>query len=241
MGSKIGKNKRKAEAVIYNTAVKEVRRQIPRGLDQCYGAMAMIMGYLPRNEQLKLQVLDTWWYAVGVSRVQWRYKLLKVAYFTDDHKDIVAVNELGMCKRFAYEGYNTANFSNEGWVSCQIGKNRLFQAGTECCRMLKINPYQKSFTFEYGLYMPIIQRFLCLVNFKDKFVFNFDNFKPLRYWLTSRKWEEILSCDVVQVSGCTLGDKVYLFGRTFGGPIDTNCVQVLYNPGASISSQAMRW
>ena len=34
--------------------------------DQNYGAMTMIMGYLPRIEQLSLQGLDTWWYDKGV-------------------------------------------------------------------------------------------------------------------------------------------------------------------------------
>ena len=38
--------------------------------DQIYGSMIMIMGYLPQIEQLKLQGLDSWWYTIGVGRVQ---------------------------------------------------------------------------------------------------------------------------------------------------------------------------
>ena len=38
--------------------------------DQNYGAMFMIIGYLPLIEQLRLQGLDTWWYTIGVARVQ---------------------------------------------------------------------------------------------------------------------------------------------------------------------------
>ena len=43
--------------------------------DKSYGAMTMIMGYLPRLEQLKMQGLDKWWYVIGVGRVQVRLDL----------------------------------------------------------------------------------------------------------------------------------------------------------------------
>ena len=38
--------------------------------DQIYGAMIMIMGYLPQIEQLRLQSLDSWWYTIGVGQEQ---------------------------------------------------------------------------------------------------------------------------------------------------------------------------
>ena len=43
-----------------------------RRFDQNYGAMIMVMGYLPWLEQLTMQGLDKWWYATGVGRVQVR-------------------------------------------------------------------------------------------------------------------------------------------------------------------------
>lgn len=48
------------------TASLEQRKRI----DKSYGAMTIIMGYLPQLEQLKLHGLDTWWYDIGVGRVQ---------------------------------------------------------------------------------------------------------------------------------------------------------------------------
>ena len=51
--------------------------------DKSYGAMTMIMEYLSRLEQLKLQGLDTWWYDKGVKRVQWRFIFPKMFFFAD--------------------------------------------------------------------------------------------------------------------------------------------------------------
>ena len=47
-------------------ATTQRRRQ---RFDQNYGAMTMVMAYLPRLEQLRMQGLDTWWYNKGVKRV----------------------------------------------------------------------------------------------------------------------------------------------------------------------------
>ena len=64
--------------------------------DQNYGAMTMIMGYLPRIEQLSLQGLDTWWYDKGVQRVQVRLEVGKMFYFSiDQEPQIIAVSETG--------------------------------------------------------------------------------------------------------------------------------------------------
>lgn len=91
MGSKIGKRKRKATKT----------SQLPRGLDQCYGAMAMIMGYLPLTEQLRLQSLDKWWYNIGVSRVQWCFVLQKMHIFFDQKLPyIIVVRETGYVQFF---------------------------------------------------------------------------------------------------------------------------------------------
>ena len=48
-------------------ATTQERRQ---RFDQNYGAMTIIMGYMPRLEQLNMQGLDKWWYVTGVGRVQ---------------------------------------------------------------------------------------------------------------------------------------------------------------------------
>ena len=48
--------------------------------DQDYGAMTMIMWFLPRLEQLKMQGLDKWWYVIGVGRVQVSLETQKMVY-----------------------------------------------------------------------------------------------------------------------------------------------------------------
>lgn len=58
--------------------------------------MAFIMGYLPPIEQLRLQRLDKWWYIIGVSRVQWNFKISKMFFFAD-HKNIMAYGETDEC------------------------------------------------------------------------------------------------------------------------------------------------
>ena len=65
--------------------------------DKSYGAMTMIMGYLFRMEQLKLQGLDMWWYITGVGRVQVRLETLKMIYFADNDRQIIAVGEADKC------------------------------------------------------------------------------------------------------------------------------------------------
>ena len=61
--------------------------------DQSYGAMTMIMGYLPQIEQLRLQGLDTWWYTIGVGRVQVDLETGKMFYFVFSREpQIIAVN-----------------------------------------------------------------------------------------------------------------------------------------------------
>ena len=53
--------------------------------------MAMIMGYLPHIEQLRLQGLDWWWYDTGVARVQMQFRMPKMYLFVGQ-KSLVAVN-----------------------------------------------------------------------------------------------------------------------------------------------------
>ena len=58
--------------------------------------MTMIMGYLPRMKQLRLQGLDTWWYIIGVARVQMRLEVGKIFYFSSDTKpQVMAMDETG--------------------------------------------------------------------------------------------------------------------------------------------------
>ena len=61
-------------------ATTKERRQ---RFDQNYGAMTMVMGYLPRLQQLQMQGLDKWWYVTGVGRVQVSLEnQQKMVYFT---------------------------------------------------------------------------------------------------------------------------------------------------------------
>lgn len=89
--------------------------------------MSTVMGCLPKLEQLKLQVLDKWWYATGVGRVQQGFELLKMFFFADNKAQIIAVNETetGQFMRFKFTG-EEPNFTNSGWISCQVWRNRLF-------------------------------------------------------------------------------------------------------------------
>ena len=58
--------------------------QSKKRFDKNYGAMSTIMGYLPRIEQLQLQGLDTFWYTIGVGRVQWLFALSDMLYLVDN-------------------------------------------------------------------------------------------------------------------------------------------------------------
>ena len=58
--------------------------------------MTIILGYLPRIEQLQLQGLDKWWYSTGVGRVQVHLILEKMFFFVDQTSvKIMAVNQAG--------------------------------------------------------------------------------------------------------------------------------------------------
>ena len=57
-----------------------------------FGAMTVTLEFLEPIEQLKMQVLSTYWYNIAVSRVQTRCKLEKrVFYFYERHIGFVAV------------------------------------------------------------------------------------------------------------------------------------------------------
>ena len=73
---------------------------LPRGLDQNYGAMTSIMGYLSRYEQLKLQGLDKWWYEIGAGRVQVRFETTNLYFLTSSNEPkILAITATGECQR----------------------------------------------------------------------------------------------------------------------------------------------
>ena len=132
------------------------RNHRPR-FDQNYGAMTMVMGYLPRIEQLNLQGLDSWWYVIGVARVQVSLDTGNMIYFVSKNEpQITAVSsETGECRRFEFGG-DEPDFSNKHWGSCQVGQSRLFQARRNTYRVLKIHPSQRSFTIERSQGCPVL-------------------------------------------------------------------------------------
>ena len=48
---------------------------------QSYGAMTIVMSYLPQIERVFLQILNRWWYNRGVARIQVRLELTAPIYF----------------------------------------------------------------------------------------------------------------------------------------------------------------
>lgn len=124
------------------------------------------------------------------------------------------------------------------WLSCQVGKTRLFQAGfpQSLFRILKIDPTQRRcFTVERRQRkISKLNEFFSLANFRDQFIFLIQAPKrPKRYSLTEDKWEDLPVCfgSYGGTHACSLGDKVYAFAYK------TNCINVLHNPTAPISSQ----
>ena len=81
------------------TATTTAKKRQKR-FDQNYGAMTMVMGYLPPIEQLKLHGLNKWWYRTGVGRVQMSIELKKFFFFVDYEPQIIAVRETGEYERF---------------------------------------------------------------------------------------------------------------------------------------------
>ena len=137
--------------------------------------MAMIMGVLPRIEQLRLQGLDKWWYTIGVSRVQVSLEAEKMFYFyITGATQIIAVRETGECKRFSSEGMSKSDFKHYGKASCQVGQSRLFQVKPGESRFLKMNRSERSFTIERVQKGPD-GNYSFLTNFKDQFVFGFSD------------------------------------------------------------------
>ena len=116
--------------------------------DQNYGAMMIVMQYLPRIEQLSLQGLDKWQYTIGVSRVQVRLETGKMFYFYISGKSqIMAVCKSGECERFEFRG-EKSDLGRYTWFSCQVGQHRLFQVDKSNFRILKMNRSERSFTIE---------------------------------------------------------------------------------------------
>ena len=66
----------------YPTATTGVSQPRKR-FDQNYGAMNIILRYLPQIEQIQLQGLSMWWYITGVARTQVHFELSKMFFFFD--------------------------------------------------------------------------------------------------------------------------------------------------------------
>ena len=79
----------------------------------------------------------------------------------------MAVNKAGESKWFEFKGDETyfsnrgwvswlkgEDFSNIGWICCQVGQSRLFQSNVNIYRVLKINRSQGSFTIERSQEIP---------------------------------------------------------------------------------------
>ena len=174
----------------------------------------MVMGYLPRLEQLKMQGLDKWWYVTGVGRVQVRLDLQKMVYFAhpDGGSFIMAVSKTGECQRFSFKGESALP---DRWGGCQVGKNHFFLLDNDeyRFRILKMDPTQRCFSIEREGDQPIGSGDLCysLANFKDEFVFLFSTEGSHRYSLTEDKWEKLPRIRLDEhLSACSLGDKVYV-------------------------------
>ena len=139
--------------------------------------MTIIMGYLPRIQQLQLQGVNIWWYRIGVGRVQVRFELEKLFFFADEEPQILAVSAItGRKQRFDLNGGESENFKNTGWASCQVGQTRLFQVNMSklsAFRILKIEPTQRCFSIERQGDIAYHEFSVCLANFKDEFVFLF--------------------------------------------------------------------
>ena len=79
--------------------------------------MVTIMAYLPLLEQLRLQVLDKWWYDIGVSRVQWCFVLPpKVVYLYND--GFTAIDVTGESRQLDCKGEPYYYEPNNKWFSC---------------------------------------------------------------------------------------------------------------------------
>ena len=88
-----------------NSATKAIAQSQSKRFDKSYGAMTTIMGYLNRIESVKLQGLDTWWYVIGVARVQTLFELSpKMFYFNNGKEQITAVSETGKILRLRRRG-----------------------------------------------------------------------------------------------------------------------------------------
>ena len=173
MGSKIGSRKRKGKGINFDSLDSRKLRSKALAVgqrqrfDQIYGAMIMIMGFLPEIEQLRLQGLDTWWYTIGVGRVQVFLKRQEMFYFAlRDKPLIMAVSATGKCEKVEFRGKEKLS-ENLEWLSCQVGQSRLFQAYKSNYRILKINRWERSFEIERSSRLE--SRFCCLTNFKDRF------------------------------------------------------------------------
>ena len=167
------------------------RQQHSKRFDQNYGAMRMIMGYLPQIEQLRLQCLDQWWYDTGVARVQVHFRPTKMYLFVG-RKSLVAVDQFGECQQCDFKG--EGSFLNFCWASCQVGPSRLFQVTDDYpnYRILKVDASQRSFTIERKGYEDwLTHEDTVLVNFRDQFVFHIRHEKTRRYSLANHIQEDV--------------------------------------------------
>ena len=69
-------------------------KEIFQRFEKSFGAMTVTLQFLEPIEQLKMQVLSTYWYKIAISRVQTSCRLAKrVFYFHERHTGFVAVQE----------------------------------------------------------------------------------------------------------------------------------------------------
>lgn len=130
------------------------------------------------------------------------------------------------------------DFKNCRWISCQVGRLSLFQildSAFSYYRILRVDePTKKCFSIEKEGDMSGDGRNFCLANFLDQFIFHIGSSRSRRYSLAEDTWEELLHIAFEQVSACSLIDKVYVFSKS---DREFNCINILNNPGASISSK----
>lgn len=229
-----------------------------QSLLQSYGAMRVILGYLPQIEQLKMQGLAKLWYSLGAGRLQQpSFVLPAISYLASPYSlgfrssisdRIFACKESGTVQQL--ECKSKTNFSNDGWDSCQVGRFQLFQFQQiyGSVRILHIDLTQGCFTVEQKGRVDWNQDAFSLANFKNRFVFLINGANSrgatkessvYRYSLARSEWEQIPK--LVQArknaSACSLGDSVYVLCGYLGSKL-LNSIEILSNPGAHTSSSS---
>lgn len=197
--------------------------------------MLVTMQFLPEAEQLKLQTLNRWWYEKGVCRVQLRVPASYWCFLTEydayrrvnklDNSrlcnKVVAFCSLGNLKLLSHKG--SENLTNAGWVSCQVGKDKLFQCRNFATkfRVLHLDAAAKTFsvsrTGENDL--KVFDANLVCYNGRFIFVFGHGSGYVSRFDLIFNEWQHFPFLQGTRGGryGCCLGDTLYLFKSRYGG------------------------